>query len=102
MARALAARGRDRRRPDRTLAPRLCIYPRYLRDAERWLAPAVRGPALAASDGDGLARDEGTWFAGTSPEPPPAWQSGRRPQLAGAVSRAVRRARSSAASAAPS
>ena len=28
---------------DRTLAPRLCIYPRYLRDAERWLAPAVRG-----------------------------------------------------------
>ena len=45
---------------DRTLAPRLCVYPRFLRDAERWLAPAVRGPALAASDGDGLARDEGT------------------------------------------
>ena len=60
---------------DRTLAPRLCIYPRYLRDAERWLAPAVRGPALAASDGEGLARDEGTWFAGTSPEPPAAWQA---------------------------
>ena len=71
---------------DRTLAPRLCIYPRFLRDPERWLAKGVRGPALAASDGDGLARDEGTWFAGTSPEPPPAWQGGRRPQLAGSVS----------------
>jgi FO synthase len=71
---------------DRTLAPRLCIYPRYLRDAERWLAPAVRGPALAASDGEGLARDEGAWFAGTSPEPPAAWKGGRRPLLAGSIS----------------
>ena len=78
LAAATAAAGR-------TLAPRLPIYPRFLRDAERWLAPAVRGPALAASDGDGLARDEGTWFAGTSPEPPTAWQDGRRPRLAGAV-----------------
>ena len=78
LAAATAAAGR-------TLAPRLPIYPRFLRDAERWLAPAVRGPALAASDGDGLARDEGTWFAGTSPSPPTAWQDGRRPRLAGAV-----------------
>jgi FO synthase len=70
----------------RTLAPRLCIYPRFLRDAGRWLAPAVRGPALAASDGERLARDEGAWFAGTSPEPPAAWQGGRRPRLAGWVS----------------
>ena len=46
----------------------------------------MRGPALAASDGEGLARDEGTWFAGTSPEPPAAWQGGRRPRLAGTVS----------------
>ena len=52
----------------------------------------MRGAALAASDGDGLARDEGTWFAGTSPEPPPAWQNGRRPQLAGAVSSPFARA----------
>jgi FO synthase len=85
LAAATAAAGR-------TLAPRLPIYPRYLRDAERWLAPAVRGAALAASDGDGLARDEGTWFAGTSPEPPSAWQNGRRPQLAGAVSSPFARA----------
>ena len=85
LAAATAAAGR-------TLAPRLRIYPRYLRDAERWLAPAVRGAALAASDGDGLARDEGTWFAGTSPEPPPAWQNGRRPRLAGAVSSPFARA----------
>ena len=85
LAAATAAAGR-------TLAPRLPIYPRYLREAERWLAPAVRGAALAASDGDGLARDEGTWFAGTSPEPPPAWQNGRRPRLAGAVSSPFARA----------
>ncbi len=26
------------------------------------------------------------WFAGTSPEPPAAWQGGRRPRLAGSVS----------------
>jgi FO synthase len=70
----------------RTLAPRLPIYPRFLRDAERWLAKDVRGPALAASDGDGLARDEGSWFAGTSPQPPAGWQRGGRPRLAGAVS----------------
>ena len=76
----------------RTLAPRLCIYPRYLRDAERWLSNDVRGAALAASDGDGLARAEGTWFAGTSPAPPPPWQNGRRPQLAGAVSSPFSRA----------
>ena len=85
LAAATAAAGR-------TLAPRLPIYPRYLREAERWLAPAVRGAALAASDGDGLARDEGSWFAGTSPEPPPAWQNGRRPRLAGAVSSPFARA----------
>jgi hypothetical protein len=54
--------------------------------AIRQSAPAVRGPALAASDGDGLARDEGTWFAGTSPEPPSAWSGGRRPLLAGSIS----------------
>jgi len=76
----------------RTLAPRLCIYPRYLRDAERWLSSDVRGAALAASDGDGLARDEGTWFAGTSPAPPLPWQNGRRPQLAGTVSSPFSRA----------
>jgi FO synthase len=85
LAAATAAAGR-------TLAPRLPIYPRFLRDAERWLAPVVRGPALAASDGDGLARDEGTWFAGTSPAPPAAWQEGRRPRLAGAVSAPFARA----------
>ena len=85
LAAAAAAAGR-------TLAPRLPIYPRYLRDAERWLARDVRGPALAASDGDGLARDEGSWFAGTSPEPPAGWQGGGRPRLAGAVSAPFARA----------
>ena len=86
MARALAAGSRDRQRPTARSRRGCASIPRYLRDAERWLAPAVRGPALAASDGEGLARDEGTWFAGTSPEPPAAWQGGRRPRLAGSVS----------------
>ncbi|MDP6530505.1 MAG: 5-amino-6-(D-ribitylamino)uracil--L-tyrosine 4-hydroxyphenyl transferase CofH, partial [Arenicellales bacterium] len=45
------------------LVPRLPIYPRYLADPERWLAPEMRAPVLAHCDGSGYAR-EGGWVAG--------------------------------------
>jgi FO synthase len=41
------------------LAPRLCVYPEYVRDAtiaRVWLDPAVLPHVLAAADGEGLAR----------------------------------------------
>jgi FO synthase len=56
------------------LAPRLPVYPRYLADPDRWLAPAVRPRVLALSDADGLARAE-RWRAGRPEPPPPALRS---------------------------
>jgi FO synthase len=53
----------------KVLAPRLTVYPEYVRDPERWLHPDVRFPVLQASDGDGLAREE-SWYAGGSEGPP--------------------------------
>jgi FO synthase len=41
----------------KVLAPRLTVYPEYVRDAETWLHPDVRPAVLAASDSEGLARD---------------------------------------------
>jgi FO synthase len=41
----------------KVLAPRLTIYPEYVRAAETWLDPALRTPVLVASDGEGLGRD---------------------------------------------
>ena len=85
----------------RTLAPRLCIYPRFLRDAERWLDKAVRGAALR-----GLRRAT-AWRATRAPGSPARARSRRRPGRAappaprGHRLAAVRRARWSAASAAP-
>jgi len=52
------------------LAPRLPVYPRYLAQRERWLAPAPRARALALSDAAGLARTE-AWRAGSAAAPPP-------------------------------
>jgi FO synthase len=57
----------------KVLAPRLTVYPEYVDDAEIWLAPGVRSAVLAASDGEGLARDDaelGPWHAGGEHEPP--------------------------------
>jgi len=57
----------------KALAPRLTVYPDYVDDAETWLHPDVRAAVLAASDGEGLARDDaevGEWNAGGEHEPP--------------------------------
>ncbi|HUQ62367.1 MAG TPA: 5-amino-6-(D-ribitylamino)uracil--L-tyrosine 4-hydroxyphenyl transferase CofH [Acidimicrobiales bacterium] len=53
-----------------TLAPRLTIYPRFACAPGRWLDAAMRAPVLERSDAEGLARDDGAWFAGAEVDPP--------------------------------
>jgi FO synthase len=53
----------------KVLAPRLTVYPEYVRDAERWLDPAVRFAVQCASDLEGLARDD-AWASGGHTAPP--------------------------------
>jgi len=43
-----------------TLTPRLCVYPEYIANAERWLDPAVAQQVRLRADAEGLAREE-TW-----------------------------------------
>jgi FO synthase len=52
-----------------TLAPRLTVYPEYVRDADRWLHEDVRFALRCASDLEGLARDD-SWSAGGEAAPP--------------------------------
>ncbi len=47
----------------RELVPRLPVYPTYVRDPERWLAPEMRAPVLDHADAEGFARDS-DWVAG--------------------------------------
>ena len=53
----------------KTLAPRLTIYPKYLKQAETWLDPEMRTTVLRASDAEGLAF-EGRWTPGALETPP--------------------------------
>ncbi|MFO7591424.1 MAG: 5-amino-6-(D-ribitylamino)uracil--L-tyrosine 4-hydroxyphenyl transferase CofH [Acidimicrobiia bacterium] len=74
------------------LAPRLTVYPEYVRDAETWLHPDVLPMVLAASDSEGLARDD-LWTSGgerAAPELLPALtplpvHADRAPSPGGAV-----------------
>jgi FO synthase len=52
-----------------TLAPRLTVYPEFVRDGDEWLDDAVRFAVRAASDLEGLARDD-AWAAGGDTAPP--------------------------------
>jgi FO synthase len=54
-----------------TLTPRLCVYPEYIANAERWLDPAVAQQVRLRADAEGLAREE-TWAAGADVPPPAA------------------------------
>jgi FO synthase len=45
------------------LVARLPIYPRFVQQAERWLAPAMRAPVLDHADAAGYARED-SWIAG--------------------------------------
>lgn len=53
------------------LVQRLPVYPAWLRDAPRWLAPEIRRLALAGADGSGLVRED-DWEAGVSTQLPAA------------------------------
>jgi FO synthase len=50
-------------RAGKTLAPRLTVYPGYLRDAATWLVAAVTPAALRRADGQRLAHETG-WRVG--------------------------------------
>ena len=41
-----------------SLVPRLTIYPEYVRDAERWIDPALHFAVMDRSDANGFARDD--------------------------------------------
>ena len=54
------------------LVARLCVYPEYVRDFDRvrrWYHPNVLRHVLAASDGEGLARQGGWWPTALRPAP---------------------------------
>ena len=51
------------------LQERLTIYPRYIRDAERWLDKALRPRLLQAVDGQGMPRVD-DWLTGQSDSAP--------------------------------
>ncbi len=53
----------------RTLVQRLPLYPRYLRELERWTTPAIHTAILRASDSEGYAR-VGDWSPGESKAAP--------------------------------
>ncbi|MGK2925091.1 MAG: 5-amino-6-(D-ribitylamino)uracil--L-tyrosine 4-hydroxyphenyl transferase CofH [Lysobacterales bacterium] len=59
----------DTRAAGGLLQERLTVYPRYVRDAERWLDAEVRPFVLKLSDTTGLARED-DWLTGTSPDIP--------------------------------
>ncbi len=58
------------------LVARLPIYPRYVLEPERWLAPSMRTPVLEHADAEGYARENG-WSAGAASKavPVPAAQT---------------------------
>jgi FO synthase len=75
------------------LAPRLCVYPEYVRDFEsavRWLDAAVLRHVLSASDGEGLQRSAHWWPADQLTPPTTFSPSPLRPPLAAALARAAR------------
>ncbi|ACG78945.1 conserved hypothetical protein [Phenylobacterium zucineum HLK1] len=53
----------------RRLTERLTAYPRFVREAERWMEPGVRRAVLRLSDSVGLTRD-GAWSPGVTGKAP--------------------------------
>jgi FO synthase len=75
----------------RVLVARLPVYPEYVHDSERWLAPAMRAPVLDHCDAEGLARED-DWIAGAAPQSAPA-VSAVEPAADPALSAILHRAR---------
>ncbi len=75
------------------LVPRLPVYPRFIQDMERWIAPQMRRAVRAHSDAEGYAREDG-WVAGaeTARVPPGSRAIGAHPVDA-ALAAIVKRAR---------
>jgi FO synthase len=74
------------------LAPRLALYPEYVRgDLARWTDPRVSKHVLRNADADGLARDE-RWAAGAA-TPIPRFGNGRRAASDTAVAAVLGKAR---------
>jgi FO synthase len=79
----------------RELVPRLPIYPRYVADPDRWVAPTMRRAVLERTDASGLARED-EWTAGA---PAAAVSPPRRrpPTEGGDLARIIDRARAGSA-----
>ena len=72
------------------LVPRLPIYPEFLRDAGRWIDPAVLPVAIRASDSEGWARFD-SWSPGVAGAPMKTFSIGLQTG-AGEIGRIVSRA----------
>jgi FO synthase len=79
---ALAALADRTAQAGKVLVERLAIYPPYIRDAERWLDPALRSPVLRAVDAEGFGRTD-PWIAGVAHDVPKTPVSGAKPQRPG-------------------
>jgi FO synthase len=66
---AFDALARDTAAAGKALVERLAIYPAYVREPARWLAPALHAAVLRASDGEGCARAD-PWMPGAGLDPP--------------------------------
>jgi FO synthase len=60
---ALATLAERTAQAGKVLVERLAVYPRYIRDTEQWLDPALRSPVLRAADAEGFGRTD-AWIAG--------------------------------------
>ena len=63
------------------LAERLTIYPQYLRDAGRWLDPALHRPVRELADSGGRGRED-AWRAGRSTDLPASFRIAHRDPVA--------------------
>ena len=68
----------------KVLAPRLTVYPEYVRRPDEWLHPDVRFPVHCASDGEGMAREH-AWAAGGTVAPPDLLALAGTPRAGGPV-----------------
>ena len=75
------------------LVARLAIYPQYVQQSARWLAPEMVTPVLDRSDAEGYARED-SWIAGAAAQPAPVlFAARRRPAQASALNGILARAR---------
>jgi FO synthase len=75
----------------RGLVRRLCVYPEYVAELDRWTDPGIAPAVLAMSDAGGWGRDD-AWAAGDSTvEPPALLSSAPAPRPSSAVDAVLER-----------